>query len=398
MTDKKFDVYLDLGSSKIRIAAFDKLNQEEIINIEKNCISSLKRNELNLSNTENKIDEIIFDLEKNTGVYLRNINLLLDTQQTLRVSLSVSKNFEGKKIKKTEVEYLIQDAKQQILKSYFDHSIIHIISTNYKLDDQNYNHPPLDIECNKLSFDVIFICFSKEIITKIKNLFHKHEISIDQILCSSYVKSLNYKEQFSYYNNIAFIDVGYEKTSIIVYSSNQLNVFETLPVGANHITKDLSKVLKISEPKAEIIKNSLNEFVSLSKSNENLNIFKSEFLEDFNDKDASLKLINDIIYARVDEILNLSLKSIKLNNKFNEINKFKIVLFGGGSKILDNKNINIKEIIPIFDEITFFEETTQSICESGLKVNQGINNQEVLIIQKKPKKVGFFEKLFYFFR
>ena len=103
MTDKKFNVYLDLGSSKIRVVAFNQNNQEETITIEKECISSLKKNELNLLETEKKIEEVIFELEKKTGVYLKNINLLLDTQQTLRISLSISKNFEGKIMQKPPI-------------------------------------------------------------------------------------------------------------------------------------------------------------------------------------------------------------------------------------------------------------------------------------------------------
>ena len=70
---------------------------------------------------------------------------------------------------------------------------------------------------------------------------------------------------------------------------------------------------------------------------------------------------------------------------------------GRGSKILNNDSIPINEIVPIFEEIDFFTESIQSTCESGLKLNQGFNKQEVVAIPKKIQKTGFFEKLFYFF-
>ena len=70
---------------------------------------------------------------------------------------------------------------------------------------------------------------------------------------------------------------------------------------------------------------------------------------------------------------------------------------GQGSKILNNDAIPIKEIIPIFDEIDFFSETITTICESGLKLNQGLNQHEVVTIPKKNKSIGFFAKLFHFF-
>ena len=70
---------------------------------------------------------------------------------------------------------------------------------------------------------------------------------------------------------------------------------------------------------------------------------------------------------------------------------------GQGSKILNNDSIPIKEIIPIFDEIDFFSETITTICESGLKLNQGFNQHEVVTISKRNKNTGFFAKLYHLF-
>ena len=64
-------------------------------------------------------------------------------------------------------------------------------------------------------------------------------------------------------------------------------------------------------------------------------------------------------------------------------------MIGQGSKILNNKYIDMKETTPLVDEIDFFEESTTNICESGLKLMQGINKQEVVIIPKKLKKKDY---------
>ncbi len=79
----------------------------------------------------------------------------------------------------------------------------------------------------------------------------------------------------------------------------------------------------------------------------------------------------------------------------NELSKFKFVFMGEGSKILDNK---FKESIAFSKDIDLLDETCTNICESGLKLVQGINKQEVVIIPKKLKKKGFFERLFHFFK
>ena len=83
---------------------------------------------------------------------------------------------------------------------------------------------------------------------------------INQIICSSYAKSLNYKEQYlNFFEKILFIDVGYEKTSIISFNNDKLEYFNMLAIGGNHITKDISKILNYSIEVSEDIKNNLNQ-------------------------------------------------------------------------------------------------------------------------------------------
>ena len=397
MNDKNFDFFIDLGSSKIRIVAFNKFNKDEKIIVEKNNILLLKKEQLNLFETEKVIKEIIYELEKKTKVYMNNISVMLDTSDALCISLSLSKKNDGKFIDKKDVQYLIQDAKQQILKSYPDISIIHIIISNYKIDNKDYDHLSENIKCKLFSIDIFFICFPKIVIKNLENLFQKNQISINQFLCSSYAKSLNYKEQFPTFEKITFIDIGYEKTSIIIYDKEKLKAFNILSIGGNHITKDISKVLNLNIEDSEIIKINLNRDIFFSGKNENKEIFQSNFLAQSIKKNISSELIKKIIFARIDEILKLSFNTIKFHEDLNDINKLKIVLTGDGSKILDNNFINIRETVPLFDEIDFLMESGVNICESGLKLSKGLNKHEVVTIPKKIVGTGFFEKLFHFF-
>ena len=75
--------------------------------------------------------------------------------------------------------------------------------------------------------------------------------------------------------------------------------------------------------------------------------------------------------------------------------KFKMVLMGEGSKILDNQH---KEKISFSNDVDFLEETSENICQSGFKFVTGLNKQEVVLVPKSQMKKGFFEKLFHFFK
>ena len=398
MNNKNFDIYLDIGASKIRAAGFDTNESNQIFFLENNCLTSLKINQLDLSTIDKTLEKTVLEIEKKTGEFLDNVNLMIDSPDVLSISLSVLKKSDKKFLIKKDIEFLIQDAKQQIINGYPDKDIIHVIVTNYKINDIDYNTMPLNIECNKISIDILFICYPKILIEKFEILFSKHQILINQFICTSYAKSFTYKEHFDEFNQIVFLDIGYEKTSVIFYEKETIKFFDVLLIGGHHITKDISKVLKLSIELSEKIKLNLNKNIIFSDSEKNTEIFQKEFLEKINEKELSVDLIKNIIFARIEEILNLSFKTIKQNQPLELNNQLKIVLIGQGSKVLDNKYIDIRETTPLIDEIDFFEESTSSICQSGMKLLNGINKQEVAFVAKKSEKKGIFERLFYFFK
>ena len=189
MSKKNFDIYLALSSTKLSIGAFKKFDGNSIFFKEYNCVTNLNKDQLNFENTEKTIEKNIFEIEKETGEFLNDIYLMVGTPESISINLSLIKDNEGKKIQKKNVQYLIQDAKQQILRSYYNKKIIHIIISNYVIDNIVYNSLPLDINCKKFSIDIQFICFPSNLIKKLEELFNNHQIFINKIICSNYAKS-----------------------------------------------------------------------------------------------------------------------------------------------------------------------------------------------------------------
>ena len=371
MSNTNYEIVLDIGSSKIRASAFHKNNSTKNFYFNGNFFSNFK-------DLESEIQKIIPILESNTDEYLENVNLLVDDQKTLSINLSLFKNFEGLKLKNEDIQFLIQDAKQQIVENYPDQNIIHIIVKDYKIDNIYYDLLPKNINCNFFSVDVIFICLPKILIQNLKKIFSKLNIFINQTYCSSYAKSLNYRNNFSSDENISFIDMGFNKTSITCFSKNEIIFLDVLPIGGNHITKDISKILNITLSEAE-----------------NLKFFFDKKENIFDKIKVDTDLLQKVILARVEEILDLSAKSIKLNLNLEKIDHYKMILMGEGSKILDN---DLKDRISFSNDIDLLDETKEDIIQSAYKLDSDGNKQEVVTIPKKQTNKGLFEKLFHLFR
>ncbi len=369
MNSKNFLTIFDFGSSKIRAGSLNRNNKNEIFYAESEFFTDHK-------NLDVEIQKIITSFEKDTKEYINTINLMVDSPKMLSIGISVSKKLDGDTLKQSNVQFLIQEAKQQIVKFYSNHNIAHIVVNNYRINDVDYSHLPEEIECHFISLDIVFICLPSDLILYFKDIFSKSNILIDQIICSSYAKSINYKDNLNLTGHTAFIDVGFNKTSIISCLNDKILSLDVLPIGGNHITKDISKILGLDLEQSEKIK---------------LNFDQShKFLKD---EDISLEILQKIIFARTEEILELCTKFIE--SDLFKLGQFKMVLTGEGSKILDNQ---YKDKISFSNDIDFLEETVEDICQSGFRFEAGLNKQEVVVIPKKQTKQGFFEKLFHFFK
>jgi len=369
MNNKNYDIYFDCGFSKLRAGALKKLNLNQTFYTE----SKFLYDHLDI---DLEIKKIITLLEKSTNEYIDDINLMIDSPKMLSIGISISKKIDDSELRKEDIQFLVQKAKQQILKHYKDQNIVHIIINNYNIDKIDYDYLPRDTKCNFVSLDILFICLPIEIIEYFKKVFYKFDISINQITCSSYAKAINYKNNLHLNKDALFVDVGFNKTSITTYISSKIVHLNILPIGGNHITKDISKVLKIDLEKAEKLK---------------INFSKNGVL--LKNKDLPLELLKNIIYARTEEILKKLAQSIGLNST--NTDQYKMVLMGDGSKILHNL---YKEKTLFVHDIDFLKETGEDICKSGFKLVMGSNKQEVIVVPKKQIKQGFFEKLFHLFK
>ena len=369
MSNNNYQIYFDCGFSKLRVGAFNRVDLSKTFYAESKFLFDHKE-------IDSEIQKIIILLEKNTNEYIDDVNLMLDSPKMLSIGISISKKISGSKLRQEDIQFLVQEAKQQILKCYDNQNIVHIIINNYKIDNIDYDYLPRNINCNFISLDIFFVCLPEDIIEYFKNFFYKFNISINQIICSSYAKTTNYKDNFSSHENVSFIDIGFNKTSITNYINNKIVSLNVLRIGGNNITKDISNVLKIDLKRAENLK---------------INFDKNETF--LNDKGFSLDLLKKIVFARIEEILEISSRSIKLNLTVKD--QYKMILMGEGSKILDNQ---FKDKISFANDIDLLEETAKDICQSGFELGMGLNKQEVVVVPKKLIKQGFFEKLFHFFK
>ena len=387
MSKKNLNVFIDFGSSKVRLGIYDKEFSKNIIALEKECISNFDLKNFDIKNSNEIIKDLIKSAEKKINNHITNINLMIDTPDMFSLDISIKKSSDNKSQLKNDVKSLLNEAKGLVQKNYFDKKIIHMIIKKFIFDDEEYFEiHDKEINYNSLILELKFICFDNQIWKNLQESFNRNYLNIDSLYCSSYVRSCSYNFLFNDFNKKIILDIGYGKSSITVFRDNRILYFNILPVGGKHITNDISQLLKISKEEAENLKKNLNQSET---------IFQNK--TDNNKQEESMNLSNQIIFARVDEIIKLNLTDEYFNTFFKNKDSSVLIFIGEGSKILNKNSIYLEEKFGFFSEISFFEENTNIICDSGFNFKQLDKSQEVSFLPKKPKNKGFFEKFFHFF-
>ena len=372
MNDNNILSIIDFGSTKLRLGVFaNHLTNSKYI-CDENIIPNSK-NEINKS-----IKNIILKTEREIGRHLNKTFVMLDSHKFLSIDVSIKKKTDQININENIIKQFIQEIKVEIERNYKKFKILHIVILRYVLDDKESNNLPKNIKVNNLIIDIKFILAPNEIIDDMRELFKDNQTSISNIFCSTYIKTLNYLKYFDKFDTKVFIDIGSSKTSLIIYKYEKLKYINYIPIGGEHITKDISNVLKISLDESENIKKKLNQ------TNANLN----------NNEDNSL--IIKVVHARIEEIIDLSFQTLESSNIFLKQNSI-LIFTGNGSKILSKNSIFLKEKYNIFDQMSFFEENSDLICSSGHNYLLSEKKDEAILSQKKRLKRGIFEKLFYIF-
>ena len=385
MSKDQFLNILDFGNSSIRFSIFDKKLDNyfsEIINL---------KNEKHNLNDFRLISELIKKGEKKISSHIENVILMIDSSDLLTIDLSYYKILDVKDNIEKVYNDVLKEVTQIVVSNYQNYTIIHSILNKCIIDKIEFTVIPKEKKKIKnIKVDLKFICFPKLFIQNLKNKFNENNINILNIFCTSYVKTFFYIKKLNI-KNISFLEIGWERTTLINYKDGLLKSINSIAIGGFHITKDISKIFKISLNDAEKIKKSFNKSdTEFSYKDENVETYLK--FDEIINKNISINKLKQVILYRVQEIIDLIYVKSDAEITKNYLKKNKLFLTGQGSILFNNNSFHIEDKFE-FESINFYNETNTEICKSGIFYYEN-NIQFPNIIQKKQ---GIFERFFNFF-
>ena len=391
MKKDNYSTIIDFGSSEIRLGVFGN-------NLSKLFFQSKDISEKsNYAEYSKSLNLLIREAENKISNHLENATVMYDTPKMFTIDISIKKKLDKKIIFNDVCVSIILEANQLIEDTYTDKKIIHSIIKKYTINDKEYSNIPDDItEVDSIILEIIFICLPKNQYKNVCETLKKNNIKILNFFSSSLIKSFKYIDFFKEDKFVAFLDIGLDKTTIIFFINQKFDCLNSIPIGGNHISKDISQIMKLSLEDSEKLKKTFNKSetdfsYSNSDSSNHIDIIKKII-----GKNISIDLLKKVILTRVQEIIELSFKNMTILKNINEQQNLNLVLIGNGSKIFNKNSFQITDKYK-FKEINFYGENNLEICKAGLIFEKNFIDQDLQKNKKNLKKIGFFHRFFNIF-
>ena len=358
---------------------------------------------VNLTKASKAIRSCISITEKKAKILLKKINVVLEGPEFLSTKFTKHKKINGSKIHKDDIDFLLKEAKKQLILNDKKQSIIHIFNHNYVVDGKAFPDEPIGVYADSLSHEITFITIPKNNLKNINQAFIDCDIEIERLISNTFAlgaKLLNNKElEFG----SILIDIGFEKISLGLFKNLALVHSITLPMGINHITKDISKVCSLSMDESVVIRNNIDFSF---QNNQNLfdanGYLKNSYFINSSFRKISKNLILNVIKARLDEIFETVKKQI-IVPEFNLNSGIGFLLVGGGSYLPNIEKHcekffgpRIKKLSDNNNEKETDLEKNFASCLGALRIIKDGWETEAIpeTVDKNAKNISFLAKIF----
>ena len=323
-------VGIDIGTSKVCTVVGEVNNFGQIETL---CSTSCKCNGIkkgkiiNEEEVSNSLVKVLDKIEDESGLRVNSAYVTIPGKYTTIVQNSITKEARDKYsgISLRDVQTAIMQVKDIDIPE--GKVSIDIVPDKFILDTGKTTEDPVGSLSSSFTLKAQIILADKEYVRQISSIFKKAGIDVDGLVPTTLAQRNLILDNNELHDNVMILDMGAGNTDIGVFEGSSYLYTNTIPLGGNSITNDISLVLNISEEEADKLKKQYGLALKSFIDNDNdilLNTFKGE---NRNKTIKSSELI-EIIEARIEEIFSLVNKDITNQGIKTRINN--VVLTGQG--------------------------------------------------------------------
>lgn len=337
---------LDIGSSKIvcLIAEVDPSGRPKIIGIGHQVSQGIRGGMvIDIKQAEGAIVAAVHAAEKMAGDTIDRVFINVSATNLTSRNLNVETNISGTQVTDRDIQEIISEGIQYFSKD--DLEVLHPIPMDYQLDHTQGIRDPRGMTGDKLSTNMHVITSSTTAIKNLANCLARCHLDIEDCVAAPYASGLACLTEDEKNLGVILLDIGGGNTSVAVFANGNITYTNNVPIGGQHITRDIARGLSTSLHAAERIKTLYGSAVSMPGERQevvDVPIYDENAEEGVDDPRETMHVsraeLMSIIRPRVEEILELAKKKIRAAGAA-ETEGSRIVLTGGTAQLMGIKDL-----------------------------------------------------------
>lgn len=183
-----------------------------------------------------------------------------------------------------------------------DRQVLQICPQDFTLDGRAGYRNPKGILCARLEANVHVVTASMQDHQALISAVHQAHLAVDESIFEGIAAAYAAVLPEDRARGVAVIDIGAQSTHLAVYDGNALLLAIAIPVGADHLTRDVSWLLKVNYEDAENLKREYGAAVTGSVSDHS--VIEIPSAEGRGMREAPRRQLNEILEARAEEIFD----------------------------------------------------------------------------------------------
>ncbi|WP_392456160.1 cell division protein FtsA [Chryseomicrobium aureum] len=310
MNSSELYVSLDIGSSSIKVVIGEINNQIiHIIGVGNAKSTGIRKGAIvDIDATVQSIKKAVQEAERMAGMEIREVVLGIPASQASihHVKGVVAVQSEDKEVTGKDLERVLDSAKVMSIPP--EREYLNIIPVQYVLDGVEEISDPRGMIGTRLEVDANMITTSKTILHNLLRCVERAGLQIRDIYLQPLAAGQFALSEDERNHGTAYIDIGGGATTIAVFRDGHLTHTSTIPVGGDHMTKDLSIVLKTPTEHAEEIKRHYGHAFYDDASEDEL--FEVPVIGADMREQYSQKYISEIIGVRLEELFEMIMEEL----------------------------------------------------------------------------------------
>ncbi|MBP3255259.1 MAG: cell division protein FtsA [Clostridia bacterium] len=338
---------VDIGTSKVSLVVgeVNNFNQIEVTcNTSHKCNGIKKMKIIDEDEVALAIHKVISEAEQETDLKIHSAYVTIPGKYVTIVQNSVTREAKDKYagISTKDVSSAIMQVKDVEVPE--GKTIIDIVTDKFIMEDGKPVIDPIGNLSSNFSLNAQVVLADKEYIKEIVNIFKKAGLEVDGFVPVCLAQRNVMLDNNEMNDNILLLDIGAGNTDLAVFEGNGFIYTNTIPLGGDSITSDISLVLNIEEEEAERLKRQYGLAMKSYIDNDNEIILNTYRGESKTKAIKSSELI-EIIEARIEEIFTLVNKDLMAQGIKQRINN--VVLTGQGIANINKSDVAGKVILNI---------------------------------------------------